>query len=101
MQEGMNQILSRRGGLHTFTGHPAMSNLHFAAPAPLDFQGLQQRDTSFENDFAMRLNALGILHEPNSREPWYISSAHDELCLAETLAKFEHAADAALDRVDG
>ena len=101
MREGMNQILSRRGIPHTFTGHPSMSNLHFAVPAPLDHQDLQQGDDGFENVFAMRLNALGILHEPNSREPWYISAAHDELCLAETLAKFEHAADAALDRVDG
>jgi hypothetical protein len=39
------------------------------------------------------------LCEPDFCGPWFVSAAHDELCLAETLAKFEHATDAVLERL--
>ena len=32
---------------------------------------------------------MGVMCEPDSREPWFISSAHDAKCLEETLGKFE------------
>jgi glutamate-1-semialdehyde 2,1-aminomutase len=37
-----------------------------------------------------------ILCEPDSREPWFVSAAHDESCLTETLAAFEVAIDTTL-----
>ncbi len=37
--------------------------------------------------------------EPDSREPWFISSAHDAKCLEETLTKFEEAVDLTLDEL--
>jgi glutamate-1-semialdehyde 2,1-aminomutase len=39
--------------------------------------------------------------EPDSREPWFISAAHDQACLAETLTKFEQAVDLTLDEISG
>jgi glutamate-1-semialdehyde 2,1-aminomutase len=39
------------------------------------------------------------LRESDSREPWFISSAHDAKCLEETLAKFEEAVDLTLDEL--
>jgi glutamate-1-semialdehyde 2,1-aminomutase len=41
---------------------------------------------------------MGILCEPDSREPWFISAAHDESCMTETLEKFETALGTVLDR---
>ena len=38
----------------------------------------------------------GILCEPDSREPLFISAAHDDGCLAETLEKFENALEVTL-----
>jgi glutamate-1-semialdehyde 2,1-aminomutase len=40
-----------------------------------------------------------ILCEPDSREPWFISAAHDESCLQDTLAAFEIAIDTTLRSV--
>ena len=56
-------------------------------------------DDAFRADLAPRLHGSGILCEPDRCGPWFVSAAHNELCLAETLAKFEHAADAALERL--
>jgi glutamate-1-semialdehyde 2,1-aminomutase len=39
------------------------------------------------------LHDLGVLCEPDSREPWFVCEAHDEKCLAETLERFETAVD--------
>ena len=35
--------------------------------------------------------------EPDSREPWFMSAAHDEGCLLDTLAAFEKAVDRTLE----
>ena len=42
---------------------------------------------------------LGILVEPDSREPWFLCEAHDVKCLNETLDKFERAVDITLDKM--
>lgn len=42
------------------------------------------------------LHGLGILVEPDSREPWFLCEAHDMECLGETLDKFEQALDITL-----
>jgi glutamate-1-semialdehyde 2,1-aminomutase len=34
-----------------------------------------------------------VLCEPDSREPWFVSAAHDDACLTETLRGFERAVD--------
>ena len=42
---------------------------------------------------AQELHELGILVEPDSREPWFLCEAHDMDCVEETLDKFEKAVD--------
>jgi glutamate-1-semialdehyde 2,1-aminomutase len=37
-----------------------------------------------------------VLCEPDSREPWFISAAHDASCLTDTLKAFETAVDATI-----
>jgi glutamate-1-semialdehyde 2,1-aminomutase len=97
MQEGMSEILDRRGIAHAFTGHPSMGGLFFSEAAPRNYRDWANTDYALYNEMASRLNDLGILCEPDSREPWFLSSAHDDVCLAETLEKFEVALDEALD----
>jgi glutamate-1-semialdehyde 2,1-aminomutase len=99
MREGMNQALSRRGIPHTFVGPPSMSCLCLGESAPSGDPEREKFDHVFRVDLATRLHGVGILCEANMGGSWFVSAAHDELCLAETLAKFEHAADAALERL--
>ncbi len=96
LQEGFAAILSRRGIAHCFTGHPSMFGLMFAEKAPQNYREWVASDYSFYNSLAPRLHERGILCEPDSREPWFISAAHDDECLARTLEAFEGAVDETL-----
>jgi glutamate-1-semialdehyde 2,1-aminomutase len=98
MREGMSQTLSRRGIPHAFMGPPSMTGLCFGEAMRGGGLDRDTVDDAFGADLASRLHGAGILCEPNFCGPWFVSAAHDELCLAETLAKFEHAVDAALER---
>jgi glutamate-1-semialdehyde 2,1-aminomutase len=97
MQEGMDKVLSRRGIPHSFTGHYSMSGLFFSATAPTTYRNWKLSDYTFYDTMAGYLIDMGIMCEPDSREPWFISGAHDASCLSETLTKFEQAVDLTLD----
>jgi glutamate-1-semialdehyde 2,1-aminomutase len=99
LQEGFGKILDKRGVPHVFVGPPSMSGLFFAEEAPTNYRDWVESDYSFYNALAARLNDLGVLCEPDSREPWFISAAHDRACLDETLEKFEIALDGTLEQV--
>jgi glutamate-1-semialdehyde aminotransferase len=99
MREGMSQILSRRCVPHAFVGPPSMSGLRFGESPPSSGWDPNTVDDAFCADLVPRLHGSGILCEPGFCGPWFVSAAHDELCLAETLAKFEHAIDAGLERL--
>ena len=79
LRNGMSQVLKARGIAHSFVGHPSMSGLYFAHAA------------------AKVLHDECILCEPDSREPWFVSAAHDDGCLRDTLAAFEIAIDRTLN----
>jgi glutamate-1-semialdehyde 2,1-aminomutase len=91
LQQGISGILSGRGIAHVFTGHPSMGGLFFTETSPRNYREWATTNYEFYNALALELNDLGILCEPDSREPWFICAAHDDACLAETLEKFETA----------
>jgi glutamate-1-semialdehyde 2,1-aminomutase len=97
LQAGMHAVLGARGIPHSFVGHPSMMGLYFAAEPPRNYRNWKGSDYSFYDAMARVLHDELILCEPDSREPWFISAAHDDACLAETLAAFEKAVDATLN----
>lgn len=96
LRNGMRGVLSARGIAHSFVGHPSMSGLYFASEPPRNYRAWKGSDYSFYDAMARVLHDEKILCEPDSREPWFISAAHDESCLRETLVAFEKAVDATL-----
>ena len=98
LQEGISGILSSRGIAHVFTGHPSMAGLFFTESVPHNYREWAATDYELYNSLALELIELGILCEPDSREPWFVSAAHDDACLAETLEKFEIALSTVLGR---
>ncbi|MGH8722913.1 MAG: hypothetical protein ACREU4_13065, partial [Burkholderiales bacterium] len=90
---GMSQVLSQRGIRHSFSGHPSMSGLFFAETPPRDYRDWVTSDYTFYEALAPQLHDLGVLCEPDSREPWFVCEAHDDRCLGETLDRFETAVD--------
>jgi glutamate-1-semialdehyde 2,1-aminomutase len=96
LRNGMSQILKSRGIAHSFVGHPSMSGLYFAHDPPRTYRDWKSSDYTFYDATAKVLHDECILCEPDSREPWFVSAAHDEACLRDTLAAFEIAIDRTL-----
>ncbi len=97
----MSQILSQRGIKHSFSGHPSMSGLFFSEKPPRDYRDWVTSDYTFYEALAPHLHDLGVLCEPDSREPWFVCEAHDDRCLGETLERFETAVDRVVQSARG
>ena len=100
LQQGLNRILTNRGIVHSFTGHPALMGLFFAANAPGDYREWVHSDYDFYDALAPELHEQGILIEPDSREPWFLCESHNVGCLDETLDKVERAVDITLEKIE-
>jgi glutamate-1-semialdehyde 2,1-aminomutase len=97
LRAGKSAILKARGVAHSFVGHPSMSGLYFAHDPPRTYRDWKRSDYTFYDAVAKALHDECILCEPDSREPWFMSAAHDESCLKDTLKAFEVAVDRTLD----
>ena len=99
LQTGISKILSARHLPHSFVGHPSLMGLFFDSSAPQDYRAWVNSNYELYDTMAPELHDLGIIVEPDSREPWFICEAHDMECLSETLDKFEQAVDIALNKL--
>ena len=99
LQDGMSKVLAARQLPHSFVGHPSMGGLFFNNTPPQDYRAWVNSDYKFYDAMAPELHDLGIIVEPDSREPFFICEAHDMECLAETLDKFEQAVDITLNKL--
>ncbi len=99
IQDGISEILNRRSIAHSFTGHPSMAGLFFSEDAPTNYRDWKNADYTLYDTIAPELHERGVLCEPDSREPWFICEAHDDLCLSQTIEAFEGALSAALDQL--
>ncbi len=88
LQAGITRILNDFGIAHCYTGHPSMGGLFFRREPPTNYRDWKTSDYNFYDTLAPFLHDLGVLVEPDSREPWFICAAHDQACLDETLAAF-------------
>jgi len=100
MQQGMSKILTARDIPHSFVGHPAMGGLFFYKTPPSNYRDWLDSDYTFYDAMAPELHELGVLCEPDSREPWFICEAHaKDDSLAQTLSAFEKAVDLTMDKL--
>jgi glutamate-1-semialdehyde 2,1-aminomutase len=97
LRAGMRDVLVARGIAHSFVGHPSMSGLYFAHEPPRNYRAWKGSDYTFYDTMAKFLHDECILCEPDSREPWFVSAAHDASCLSDTLRAFESAVDSTLE----
>ena len=101
LMAGISTILNARGIVHSYTGHPSMFGLFFAENPPDNYRDWKTSDYSFYDTMAYFLHDLGIIVEPDSREPWFMCEAHglDPTCLPDTLKAVETAVDLTLDHI--
>ncbi len=101
LKAGIKDILDRRGIVHSFSGHSSMFGLFFAPKPPIDYRAWKRSDYTFYDKMAYHLHDMGIICEPDSREPWFMCEAHDQSCLDDTLRSVEAAVDLTLEQVKG
>lgn len=101
LQKGIGKLLTERDIAHSFVGHPSMGGMFFSAKPPTNYRDWVHTDYTFYETLAPQLHEHGIIVEPDSREPWFVSAAHDESCLQQTLVAFEQAVDVALQELKG
>jgi len=103
LKTGISSILDARGIVHSYSGHPSMFGLFFAEKAPDNYRAWKSSDYSFYDRMAYHLHDLGVICEPDSREPWFMCEAHglDTTCLTDTLNAVEAAVDFAQEHFDG
>jgi glutamate-1-semialdehyde 2,1-aminomutase len=99
LKSGISEILDARAIVHSYTGHPSMFGLFFAETPPDNYRAWKTSDYSFYDQMAYFLHDLGVICEPDSREPWFMCEAHgkDEACLTDTLRAVETAVDLTLE----
>jgi glutamate-1-semialdehyde 2,1-aminomutase len=101
MQSGMSEILGNRGIPHSFVGHPSMGGLFFRDTPPSNYRDWLDSDYTFYDTMAPELHELGVLCEPDSREPWFICEAHsNDDSLDDTLAAFAQAVDTTMNTLE-
>ena len=101
LQKGMSEILRARDIPHSFSGHPSMGGLFFNETAPGNYRDWLNSDYNFYDTMAPELHDLGVLCEPDSREPWFICEAHaSDNSLSHTLKAFEQAVDATMEQTN-
>ncbi len=76
-----------------------MSGLFFNTKPPSNYREWVDSDYAFYDSLAVELHELGILVEPDSREPWFLCEAHDMECISETLDKFEQAVEITMNKL--
>jgi glutamate-1-semialdehyde 2,1-aminomutase len=101
LQAGMSRILDARDIAHSFVGHPSMGGLIFSETPPDDYRQWIGSDYTFYDTMAPELHDLGVLCEPDSREPLFICESHaTDNCLEPTLKAFEQAVDKTIYKIE-
>ena len=99
LMTGISGILNARKIAHSYTGHPSMFGLFFRETPPDNYRDWKTSDYSFYDTMAYYLHDLGVIVEPDSREPWFMCEAHglDPTYLSDTLKAVEQAVDLTLE----
>ena len=82
---------------HCFAGPDSMFGVHLGNTVPQNYRDWKQTNSELYTNFALNLIENGVMLEPDSREPWFICEAHQnvDLLWLENIA--EQSMAAALD----
>ena len=89
LQDAMTEILSRTGRPFVVNGHPSMFSVWFSEKAPREYREWVATDHALYDQVAHGLIERGVMPEPDSREPWFMCSAHTDQDIADTANALE------------
>ena len=78
----LGRVFTGAGIEHSFAGPPAMLGIHFSSEVPQNYRQWRKVNNSLYKNFAWKLIEYGVMLEPDSREPWFICEAHEQIDFA-------------------
>ena len=101
IKEVLSEVFTHYGLEHSFAGHSSMFGVHFSKVPPTDYRTWKPTNSKLYAEFAWNLIRQGVMLEPDSREPWFICEAHQNIdldmlreksmkAMGEALKKFEN-----------
>lgn len=97
IQAVLGRVFAGAGIAHRFAGPPSMFGIHFTETVPSNYRDWKQTDSKLYEAFAWNLIDAGVMLEPDSREPWFICEAHQNM----DLGWLEEVATQAIRRAQG
>ncbi len=93
LMTGLGEILTEQGVPHVLSGTPAVFGLMFEpkVPKPREYRDVANTNFQMYVDMAYALRERGVDIEPDPREPFFLSAAHTEADIDETLNRFNDA----------
>jgi glutamate-1-semialdehyde 2,1-aminomutase len=82
IQALLGRVFGQAGVEHAFAGPPAMFGIHFTPTVPQNYRDWRVTNSDLYRAFAWKLIDLGVMLEPDSREPWFICEAHQHMDFA-------------------
>lgn len=89
LQAALSEVLDRNGQPYVITGHPSIFTFWFTEKPPRDYRNWLASDHSMYNRTVAGLINRGVMPEPNSQEPWFMSAAHSAQDIADTASALE------------
>jgi glutamate-1-semialdehyde 2,1-aminomutase len=95
LMDGIHEILTEEDIPHYMTGVPTMFGYILGDDKePKEFRDYAKGNDALYEELAMELIRRGVQPDSDGREPWFISYAHDEKVVDETLDIFRAAVKA-------
>ena len=81
IKQRLSSVFNKFNLDHVFAGPDSMFGVHFLSSVPQNYRDWRRGDNELYQRFAFNLIENGIMLEPDSREPWFICEAHQNLDL--------------------
>ncbi|MGY3804543.1 aspartate aminotransferase family protein [Pigmentibacter ruber] len=81
IKQTLSRVFFKAGVKHVFAGPSSMFGVHFGEFIPTNYRDWYKTNSELYKKFAWNLIKLGVMLEPDSREPWFICEAHQEIDL--------------------
>ena len=81
IRDVLGRVFTAAGIEHRFAGPPSMFGIHFGDHVPTNYRDWRVTNSDLYAAFAWELIHRGVMLEPDSREPWFICEAHQDVDL--------------------
>lgn len=91
LQTGLKDIFGRAGVPVSVSSYPSIFSLTFSKGRPSDARSWAKSNRDYCTRLARKLRQLGVLLDPDPREPWCLSYSHTDEDIQATLQSVEDA----------